>query len=99
MKLFTNKKKLQKEIKNINNIGFVPTMGSLHKGHENLIKKSVRESKKTIVSIFVNPKQFENEEEGGEVRRGVGEIPKTLKCSKIARIAPILTILGPFESS
>ena len=63
MKLFTNKKKLQKEIKNINNIGFVPTMGSLHKGHENLIKKSVRESKKTIVSIFVNPKQFDNKED------------------------------------
>ena len=63
MKLFTDKKKLQKEIKNINNIGFVPTMGSLHKGHENLIKKSVRESKKTIVSIFVNPKQFENKED------------------------------------
>jgi len=63
MKLFTNKKKLQKEIKNINNISFVPTMGSLHKGHETLIKKSVRESKKTLVSIFVNPKQFNNKKD------------------------------------
>ena len=60
MKLFTNKKKLQEEIKNINNISFVPTMGGLHKGHENLIKKSVRGSKTTLVSIFINPKQFES---------------------------------------
>ena len=47
MKLFTNKKELQKELKNINNISFVPTMGALHKGHVSLIKKSIRESKKT----------------------------------------------------
>ena len=59
MKLFTNKKKLQKEIKNINNISFVPTMGSLHKGHESLIKKSVKESGKSVVSIFINTRQFE----------------------------------------
>ena len=51
MKLFTNKIKLEKEIKNINNISFVPTMGALHRGHESIIKKSTRESKKTIVSI------------------------------------------------
>ena len=63
MKLFTNKKKLQREIKNINNISFVPTMGALHKGHESIIKKSVRTSRKTIVSIFVNPKQFENKKD------------------------------------
>ena len=63
MKLFTNKKKLQREIKNINNISFVPTMGALHRGHESIIKKSVRTSRKTIVSIFVNPKQFENKKD------------------------------------
>ncbi len=72
MKLFTNKKKLQKEIKNINNISFVPTMGALHKGHESLIKKSVKESNKTIVSIFVNPKQFEN-------KKDFNSYPKTYK--------------------
>ena len=55
MKLFTNKKKLRKEIGKINNISFVPTMGFLHKGHESIIKKSVKGSGKTLVSIFVNP--------------------------------------------
>ena len=58
MKIFKNKNKLKKEISGIKNISFVPTMGGLHKGHISLIKKSKKLKEKTIVSIFINPKQF-----------------------------------------
>lgn len=41
-----------------NTIGFVPTMGFLHDGHLELIRKSVGENDRTVVSVFVNPLQF-----------------------------------------
>ena len=58
MKIILNKKRLLKIIQNEKNLGFVPTMGSIHKAHISLIKKSIKMCDKTIVTIFVNKPQF-----------------------------------------
>ena len=63
MKIFKDKYKLKKEILGNKNISFVPTMGGLHEGHSVLIKKSKRLKGKTLVSIFINPKQFNDKKD------------------------------------
>lgn len=64
MNVFTTRKSLNEALASLKeakkSVGFVPTMGALHDGHLALVKRALSESDTVVVSIFVNPTQFNN---------------------------------------
>jgi pantoate--beta-alanine ligase len=83
MKLIRQITDLNKAISNQKELGFVPTMGSLHKGHASLINSSKQKCKKTLVSIFVNPTQFNNVNDFKTYPRDLNKDIKLLKGLKV----------------
>ncbi len=94
MTLFKEKSDLNKKIgyikeKNLT-IGLVPTMGALHKGHLSLVERSLVENDFTIVSIFINPTQFNDKED-------LANYPKNLTkdCDFLEAISDDIIIFAP----
>lgn len=100
MQIITTKQELQATIQACKNvgktIGLVPTMGALHEGHASLVRRSVKENAVTVVSVFVNPTQFND-------KNDLKNYPRTLdadcqlleKCGADYVLAPSVEEMYP----
>ncbi len=63
MHVIHTQKELVETLKKLTNIAFVPTMGNLHDGHVKLIEEALKKTKYVVVSIFINPLQFNSKDD------------------------------------
>ena len=83
MKIFKDKQSLQKELFKEKGVSFIPTMGCLHSGHISLIRSSIKYKRKILVSIFVNPKQFNKKNDYISYPRNISNDIKKLNKANV----------------
>lgn len=95
MNVFNTKEDICKVIEGVKaqnlTLGFVPTMGALHIGHLSLVNKALNENNKVVVSVFVNPTQFDKKNDLKKYPRNLErdiKLLKTLSKDNILVYAP-----------